>query len=148
MINELKDFAQEVSKLMYRFLSHCLLWLIVVMAVLFYMLLARLFELQITLHYTFRAPPPRTSQVTRPIPALRGTIYDRHGRPLAINKPTFVVKMDPSVLISNEALLELSLLLERNNEEFVDDFPIYLGQTKEFTFSGTNPDAVLRREHR
>jgi len=60
------------------------------------------------------------------MPALRGTIYDRHGRPLAVNRRVFVAKIDPSVAITNDALLELALLLERNGEQFVDEFPISL----------------------
>jgi hypothetical protein len=57
--------------------------------------------------------------------------------------------MDPSVLISNEALLELALLFERNGEEYADEFPISItGETKEFTFTGATADAIARREYR
>ena len=145
-INELKDLGRDLAKFSYNFISHRILWLVVLTAVLFYILLARLFELQIILSEEFMRPPPRTAQVTRTVPAPRGTIYDRHGRPLAINKPTFVVKMDPSVSITNEALLELALLFERNNEDFVDSFPISL--SREFTITGTTLEQIARREHR
>jgi len=147
-IDDFTDLIQDIGKLMYRLLSHRILWLVVLTVLLFYILLLRLFALQITLADHFRLPPPRTAQVTQPIPALRGTIYDRHGRPLAVNVPTFVVKMDPSVHISNEALLELALLFERNGEEYVDDFPISMDYPREFIVTGSTPDAIARREYR
>ena len=121
------DLIKDVSKYVYRFVTHRILWLFIVTVVLFSMLLIQLFELQIVLAYTFQLPAPTTHEVTIPIPAHRGTIYDRHGRPLATNRLVFVVKMDPSMShITNEALFELAQLLERNGEEYVDSFPISL----------------------
>jgi len=137
--HDLKELLRDFGKYALNVFSNRILWLAVVSAVLFYILFARVFELQITMAHTFIAPPPPTRFVTRPIPAQRGTIYDRHGRPLAINVPVFVAMLDPSVVISNEALLELSLLFERNGERFVDDFPISL-EPFEFIFSGSNAD--------
>jgi len=87
-------------------------------------MLVQIFELQIVLAHTFLPPPPVVHEVVVPTQALRGTIYDRHGRPLAINNLVFVVKMDPSVPITNEALFQLSLLFERNGEDYVSSFPI------------------------
>lgn len=145
---EFKDLMKEMGEQIYRFFSHRILWLLVVAAILFYILIAQLFELQIVLTDTFVVPPTRTNIVTRPIPAIRGTIYDRFGRPLAINQSTFVVKMDPAVNISNEALLALALLFENNEEHFVDNFPISIEDGFEFTFTGSSPDAIRRQEHR
>ena len=147
-MSNLPGFAAEIGGFLYRFITHRILWLMVLTAVLFYILLVRMFQLQIVYHDSFRLPPPRTAQVTQTIPALRGTIYDRHGRPLAINKPTFVLKMDPSVAISNDALLELALLFERNGEQYVDALPISRDYPREFTITGNNPDTVTRLERR
>ena len=144
---DLKDLLRDASTALYRFFSHRLLWLLVVIAVLFYILLAELFKLQIIEAETFRlAAPARTGYVTRPLPALRGTIYDRHGRPLAVNELAFVVKMDPSVRISNEALLELALLFERNEEDYVDSFPISREEPFEFIIAGSTEEQIRRRE--
>ena len=131
----MKDLFKDIGKYIYRFVTHRILWLFIVTVVLFGMLFVQLFELQIVAAYQFHLPEPTTNEVTIPIPALRGTIYDRHGRPLAVNRLVFVAKMDPSMQrsITNEALLELSRLFERNGEQYVDNFPIVLNP---FEFSG------------
>ncbi|MCL2218137.1 MAG: penicillin-binding transpeptidase domain-containing protein [Defluviitaleaceae bacterium] len=145
---ELKELSRDVGKTLYSFFSHRILWLLVVTAVLFYILLAQLFQLQIVEADEFRPDPPRTTTVMRPIAAPRGTIYDRHGRPLAVNQLSFVVKMDPSVAISNEALLELALLFERNGERYADEFPISRDEPFEFIFPGTETERNCRQTHR
>lgn len=60
------------------------------------------------------------------VSASRGNIYDRLGRPLAVNNSSFTVNFDQSVTIENinEIILSLINLLENNKEEIVDDFPI------------------------
>ena len=148
MSHGLKELLTDIAKALYAFFSHRILWLLVVTAVLFYVLLVQLFHLQIVSGETFRAPPPITGYVERPLPALRGTIYDRHGRPLAQNEISFVAKMDPSVAISNDALLQLALLFEQNNEEFIDSFPIALDDPIRFTIEGTTETQIHRREYR
>ena len=150
MRHELKELALDVGRLLYKFFSHRILWLLVATGALFYLLLVQLFNLQVveaTIN-PFGAPAPRTGYVSRSLPALRGTIYDRHGRPLAVNEVTFVAKMDPSVRITNEALLELAMLFERNGEQYVDSFPISRTEPFEFTITGTTEDQIRRREHR
>jgi penicillin-binding protein 2 len=141
---ELRELMRDLGRILLRFFSNRILWLLAVATVLFYVLFVQLFELQITLADTFIAPPPETRFVTRAVPAQRGTIYDRHGRPLAINVPVFVAKIDPSVVITNDALLKLARLFENNDERFVDDFPISL-EPFEFNFTGTN---IERQEFR
>ena len=149
---KLKTTLRSVGKALYLFFSHRLLWLLVLTGVLFYILLVELFNLQVVEADMFRlSAPVRTGEVSRPLPALRGTIYDRHGRPLAVNELTFVVKMDPSITISNEALLALALLFEANGEDYVDSLPIAIptqpGETFTFTIDGPNPDVIRRREN-
>ncbi len=62
------------------------------------MLGGRLFQLQIVNGelYTQRAVAARTAEV--PIPALRGLIFDRAGRPVAVNVPAWAVKARPADL--------------------------------------------------
>jgi len=134
---ELGEFIKDMGRLLYTFFSHRILWLTVITVILFYVLLVQLFELQIIRAEEWRVAPVTTTTITRSIPPLRGTIYDRHGRPLAINESMFVLKIDPSVDITNEALLALQLLLERNGENYIDDFPISREEPFEFTFTGT-----------
>jgi len=120
------EITKEIGLYIYRFITHRILWLFVLTVVLFGSIMMQLFELQIVLADSFIPPPPITHEVTISTPALRGTIYDRHGRPLAVNRLVFVVKMDPSLgrVITNEALFELSLLFEQNDEDYISSFPI------------------------
>jgi len=120
------ELLKEIGMYVYRFVTHRILWLFIVTVMLFGIMLVQLFELQIVIAHTFVTPPAPTHHVEIPTPPLRGTIYDRHGRPLAQNTPVFVVKMDPSVQITNQALLELARLFERNGEDYVNSFPISL----------------------
>jgi cell division protein FtsI/penicillin-binding protein 2 len=133
-MRELKELGKDISKVLYHFITHRILWLFVMLVVLFYLLISQLFQLQIVMTDSFRRPPPRTTQVTIPIPALRGTIYDRQGRPLAINKLAYVVKIDPSIPISNEGLYELVKIFERHNEDYVDSLPITHDEPYAFTY--------------
>ena len=144
MSHELKELFTDIFRALYAFFSHRILWLLVITAILFYILLVQLFQLQIVSGETFRAPPPRTGYVYRCLPAQRGTIYDRNGRPLAQNVITFVAKMDPSVPITNEALLQLSFIFEQNGDDYIDSFPI-CGETFEFTITGTTDEQIRRR---
>ena len=143
------ELAKTAAKQIYRFLTHRLLWLFVLTAVLFTLLFARLFALQIVEADRWVAVPPANVFIEMPLQPLRGTIYDRHGRPLAENTLVFVAKMDPSVAISNEALLELTQLFEENEERFVDNFPIAISPGGDFAFTFTGNDtARAHREYR
>ena len=145
MSHEVKELFTDIFRALYAFFSHRILWLLVITGVLFYVLLVQLFHLQIVSGETFRAPPPRTGYIERQLPAQRGTIYDRHGRPLAQNEITFVAKMDPSVPITNEALLQLALMFEQNGDNYEDSFPISL-EPFEFTIPGTTEEQMRRRQ--
>jgi len=120
------ELIKEIGLYIYRFVTHRILWLFILTVALFGIIVIQLFDLQIVIAHTFEPPPPVVHEVTIQTPALRGTIYDRHGRPLATNRLVFVVKMDPSLgrVITNEALLQLTQLFERNGEDYVNSFPI------------------------
>jgi cell division protein FtsI/penicillin-binding protein 2 len=146
--HELKELARDIWRVVSRFFSNRILWLLVVAAVLFYILLSQLFELQIVNADNYVVPPPQSRFVTRPVLGQRGTVYDRHGRPLAVNVPVFVAKIDPSVTITNEALLALAHLFEKNEEQFVDSFPISREEPFEFIFTGPTEANVSWQEFR
>lgn len=145
---ELKELSCDTLRVIFRFFSNRILWLFLVAALLFYVIIAQLFELQVVMADSFVVPPPQSRFVTRPVSAQRGTIYDRHGRPLAVNVPVFVAMLDPSVTIKNEALLELAFLFERNGERYVDDFPISREEPFEFTFTGPTESNIAWQEFR
>ena len=144
----MSDLIKAAWQASYRFITHRILWLFVMAVILFYVMLALLFELQIILADTFTLPPPITATVEQVLPAPRGNIYDRLGRPLAVNIPVFAITMDPTVAITNEALLELTKLFERNNEDFAKSFPMTTDWPYEFTLGGNTPEVRQRREFR
>jgi penicillin-binding protein 2 len=65
-------------------------------------LTARLFYLQISNGTEFAAISNRQRTVDEPIPAPRGYMYDRKGRLLVTNVPTFAVKVRPADLPDSE----------------------------------------------
>jgi penicillin-binding protein 2 len=67
-------------------------------AVLFGLLGGRLFQLQVAngALYAARAVEARTME--RPIPAPRGLVFDREGRPVVVNVPSWTVKVRPADL--------------------------------------------------
>lgn len=70
----------------------------VVAALLLVVLGGRLFQLQIVSGdvYARRAAAERTAEV--PLPAPRGLVFDRAGRPVAVNAPSWTVKIRPADL--------------------------------------------------
>ncbi len=83
-----------------RFSRFIVFGLVVVLAV--GALTARLFYLQIANGSDYAAISARQRTVLEPIPAPRGLIYDRTGRLLVDNVPTFAVKIRPSDLPNPE----------------------------------------------
>ena len=77
-------------------------------------LTARLFYLQITNGTEYAAISNRQRTVLEAIPAPRGQIYDRHGRMLVKNVPTFAIKVRPADLpaeMRDEVVARLAALL-------------------------------------
>jgi len=74
------------------------------------------------------------------IHAPRGIIYDRYGRTIAQNKFAYNIKLDPSIKINNlnESLYNLIKLLEKNQENYLDDLPISKFEPFEFIFDSDN----------
>lgn len=88
-------------------------------------------------HYTELAENKTYKEL--PIEAPRGEIRDRYGRLLAGNTNLFTVQVSADGInkkdsnnksIANEISLNLIKLLEKNNEEYIDEFPIYIQNGK------------------
>ncbi|MCL2420888.1 MAG: penicillin-binding transpeptidase domain-containing protein [Defluviitaleaceae bacterium] len=144
----MQELISDASKSVFKFLTNRILWLIILTGILFSILVAELFYLQIVISDTFTIPPAVTTTVEQTIPTTRGNIYDRFGRPLTINHTAYVVTMNPSIGISNDALFELTRIFERNDEDFVNDFPMTTEWPYEFTLGGNTPEIRQRREYR
>ena len=101
-----------------RFSRYLVFGLVVVLAV--GTLTARLFYLQITNGTEYAAISIRQRTVDEPIPAPRGYIYDRNGRLLVKNVPTFAVKIRPADLPDDrrdEVVARLAALLRMDPAE-------------------------------
>ncbi|MCL2592174.1 MAG: hypothetical protein FWD82_02295, partial [Defluviitaleaceae bacterium] len=135
-----------------RFLSNRIFILTVLVGVLFYVLIARLFELQIVHGERFLHEFEASIEREVVLPAHRGTIYDAFGRPLAVNHFVYNLKLDPSILVSdaerNNMVYNLLEVLRQNEETFIDDFPISQHEPFEFTFTSDDEDIRQRRENR
>lgn len=88
-------------------------------------------------HYTELAENKTYKQLL--IKAPRGEIRDRYGRLLAGNKNLFTVQVSGDGIkrkdsngksMANDICLKLINLLEKNNEEYTDEFPIYIKDGK------------------
>ncbi len=73
------------------------------------------------------------------IPATRGLIFDRYGRPLALNKPTNVLKFDQQVRMKknelNKVLLDVVHVIEKNGDTYIDNVPISKEAPFKFTMN-------------
>ena len=132
---------EKTNKILHM-LSERLFLMYLGVCVLFLVIVGKFYQLQIIEHDKYannlRASVERVIDITAP----RGLIYDRYGRPLAINKPTNVVRLDQQVNMDkeklNQVLLELALLLEKNGDTYEDNIPISKSTPFEYTESKTS----------
>ncbi len=111
---------------------------------LFFLLACRLYNLQILNGDYFNTQISGTTTKEISVGAPRGNIYDRMGRPLAVNYSSWVIKLDPSVSVDNlnDVLYRLIKLLEQNGEEIEDDFPISKEKPYSFMLDGSKTREV------
>ena len=114
--------------------------LLVIVAAIFAVLVCRLFYMQIV--NGEEASAGITSSVTREVsmPAARGNIYDRYGRPLAVNEAAFSIEIDDSIAVDyedkNEQVVELYEKMKENGYTVTDNLPISRDTEPKFTISG------------
>lgn len=132
-----------------KFITNRLLMLAAVILILFYILSSKLFDLQIVEGEDIKNSLTGTIQREVVINSQRGTIYDRYGRPLAVNQVVYNVKIDAGISMKsqdlNKVLLNFIKLAGENQEELADDFPISQYPPYEYTFYGENIDGKKKR---
>lgn len=117
---------KEIFKHVINFLTNRLFIMAVVFVVLFYMLIIRLFDLQIiqgaSLNEAFSLRVIRT----REIEGQRGGIYDRNGYPLAENVLAYTVQLDGSIYVEDKNAMMLALynIIESEGDMVIKGFPI------------------------
>ena len=87
---------------LYELTSNRLFVVFAIICVSFLVLAGRLFSLQIAEGKTYEQELTLSIVRTLSIPAPRGTVYDRNGKPLAYNRAAFSVQIDDSVTIAYE----------------------------------------------
>ena len=122
------------------FFSSRLLPISIVYIFLFFVLVHRIFTLQIVESGMQSEDEVVKNTKTREIKSTRGNIYDRNGVLLAYNELAYsVVINDVSSSISDEEkntqIALLIRLIERNGDELDTDFPIEINKKKEFEFT-------------
>lgn len=105
---------------------------------LFGVLVGKLYELQIVEGEFLSTQVSGTIIRSIALDSPRGSIYDKFGRPLAVNESSFTLNVDSSITVTdlNGVILETMKILEKNNEDIVDDFPIS-EEPFEFLFNGS-----------
>lgn len=121
-----------------------LFWLSVVYCVLTFILLQRMFELQIVQGDNTEEVQNYYKVVERYIPSTRGLIYDKNGELLAYNELSFSVLLEDSAQNSTNAAKNASIhrmitILKQHGYEMELDFAIELNENGELVFnvSGT-----------
>ena len=120
-----------------KFLSDRLFIFACGVSVMFLMIIYQFYKLQIIEHDAYDEELRATVQKEVEIPAIRGVIYDRYGKPLATNKAVYVLKYDPQVTLKaddrDRILLNVAKILESNGDEYIDNMPI--SKTTPFVFT-------------
>lgn len=136
---------KEIFKLIYSFITHRLFILTVFICLLFVVLFARLFELQIINGKRLEEEFDLSVLRDIDIEGQRGLIYDRNGYPLALNEIAYTLKYDNSVYTPNktELLVKMIRILERNGDSISIEFPIILTEDNHFQYIDS-PTRVTR----
>ncbi len=117
--------------------------------VMFLIISLRLFYLQVINGESYLQKSTASIMQTLSIPASRGVIYDRYGRPLATNQVAFSVKFDDSIKISlsnkNSQLSDAVLKYEGTENAVKDTLPITNTTPRSFTFT-TEEEEQLWKE--
>lgn len=130
----MRDFFAKI----FNYANTRLIIMLVVICGLFFTLVVKLYDLQIINGNYYNNEVKGTTIRDIEVTAPRGSIYDRYGRPLAVNKSSYIVNLDPGVTVENlnEVLYNLVNLLEENGEEIETDFPITASSPHIFTYDG------------
>lgn len=129
---------KEALRIAYKFLANRLFIIFVVLFGLFYYLCAGLFQLQIINGQDTQTSVKTVKTKAISINAPRGEIYDRYGRPLAVNEAAYTVKINPVIKVDNsgEVMTRFVLLMNKNGESLPDNLPISVHEPHVFEFDG------------
>ncbi len=97
----------------------------------------RLMQLQLVQGDSFYAQTQKRTQRTVTVPAARGEIVDRNGRPLVVNRSCFNIVFDGATMPKkrqNEIILALTEIFTEEGEEWISNLPLAIsGDSYAFT---------------
>jgi len=130
---ELKILIRDIIEDIISFFKSRLLPMIVVFVVLFFVLINRLFNLQIINGQSYVENVAKSIEKTTGVAATRGRIFDRNGVLLAYNELAYSVKISDSGTYSSNKIKNTTIndtinktinLIESNGDKITNDFPI------------------------
>ena len=101
----------------------------------------RLIKMQIVESAKYVELANKSTSQKQVVPAARGEIVDRYGRPMVINRTGFNVVLDKAFLKKgkeNETILAITEIMTQSGEKWIDDLP--LTKTEPFNFEGSDGD--------
>ena len=109
--------------------------------VLFFVLIIRMFSLQIVVGEDFVDTTVKTDEKNRDIKSTRGKIYDCNGKLLASNQISYSVTIQDTGEITtneekNEMIYKMLQIIKKNNEHLDIEFEISINENNEFVFNG------------
>ena len=149
---ELKILIRDIIEEILSFFKSRLLPMIVIFIVLFFVLINRLFSLQIINGQSYVENVSKSIEKTTSIAATRGRIFDKNGVLLAYNELAYSVKISDSGSYAtneiknatiNETINKTINLIESNGDKITNDFPITVDENGEYQF--TVSDMALSR---
>ncbi|TNF36070.1 MAG: penicillin-binding protein 2 [Gammaproteobacteria bacterium] len=123
----LKDAALESRIYRNRVILAALL-----IALLLLVIISRFFTLQVLQHDVYRTYSERNRVHVQPVPPKRGLIYDRHGRLLAENIPSYALTLTKERVENLEGTLSLLQELLSLNDEEIERFYTRMNQHRPF----------------
>lgn len=124
------------------------LFLFLASLVIFVAYALRLMQLQLVDGDSYYAQTQKRTQRTVTVPAARGEIVDRNGRPLVINRSCYNVVFDGATMpkkLKNEIILELAEIFTVENARWIDNLPLeYTGNAYVFTEAADSDVQTLK----
>ena len=138
---------KDMYKSFIKFVTHRLFVLSVVFLGLFILLFVRLYTIQIAEHEQHNKDFALKVIKTRETPSTRGTIYDRYGRPLAVDELAYTVYIDDSTEVDdkNKMIIDLINIIEKHDDNIVNEFIIVLNENNQIQYREGTSESTIKR---
>lgn len=146
-----KEFFKDVFHAIVNFLKSRAFIILILFGIMFSSLLYRVFYLQIVKSDYYLENYIQTAKKKVTTSGTRGMIYDRNGKPLAINKLAYSVTIEDNLNYSDEdydehinsIIYKVIQIIETNGDVLNNDFSIILGTNGNYEYSVSSETARL-----